>query len=108
MARNPIDRIEALSLKDEVEVLNPKAFSVPAIQGRNIFDDILSQAVSALNGVSDLESKTNLLVNNYIVGKADISEVTVSMSKLSIAVQLATTTLTSAVTAFKEILQTPL
>ena len=71
----------------------------------SLFDDMLGKAVNALEGVSKTENAANQAMNNYINGQIDVSEVMVATAKMNIAVQLAVTTVTSAVTAFKEITQ---
>lgn len=69
------------------------------------FEDILSKAVDALEGVSRQEIYTNQLIDKYVRGEADLQDVMVESSKTSIMVQLAVTTITSAVSTFKEITQ---
>lgn len=71
----------------------------------NIFDDILSKAVDSLNGVSRTENYANEMVEKYLRGEVELHEVMVAQSKASIVVQLAVTTINSAVTTFKEITQ---
>lgn len=71
----------------------------------NPFDDVLARAVDALEGTSQTEFTANDLINKYIEGKAELSDVMVATSKMSIAVQLAVTVITSAVSTFKEITQ---
>ena len=77
----------------------------PAEFPTNPFEDILSKAVDALEGVSRQEFHTNQLINKYVQGEADLQDVMVESSKASIMVQLAVTTVTSAVNTFKEITQ---
>jgi len=69
----------------------------------NPFEDVLSKAVDALNGVSQTEFTANNLMNNYIAGTAELSDVMVATSKMNIAVQMAVTVITTAVSTFKEI-----
>lgn len=71
----------------------------------NVFDDILSQAIEALNGVSRSEVYANQMVNRYLRGEIELHEVMAAQSKMSIMVQLAVTTINTAVTTFKEITQ---
>ena len=71
----------------------------------NIFEDVLSKAVEALNGVSGVENYANQMVEQYLRGEVELHQVMVAQSKMSIVVQLATTTVNSAVTTFKEITQ---
>jgi flagellar hook-basal body complex protein FliE len=69
----------------------------------NMFEDILSQAISALEGVSRTEIYANQLVGRYLKGEVDLKDVMVAQAKMSIMVQLAVTTVNSAVNTFKEI-----
>ena len=71
----------------------------------NPFEDILSKAVDALEGVSKSEATANQLINQYVHGEADLQDVMIATSKMSITVQLAVTTINSAVSTFKEITQ---
>lgn len=71
----------------------------------NVFDDVLSKAIDALNGVSRTEMYANQLIERYTRGEVELHEVMVAQSKASIMVQLAVTTINSAVTTFKEITQ---
>ncbi len=69
------------------------------------FSVVLDRAVSALSGASQMEEHANQLIKDYAEGSASLSEVMVATSKMNIAVQLAVTTLTTAVNTFKEIVQ---
>lgn len=71
----------------------------------NPFEDMLSRAVEALNGVSQSEATTNQLIDKYLKGEMDLQSVMVAQSKTTILVQLAVTTINAAVTSFKEITQ---
>lgn len=71
----------------------------------NAFEDILSKAIESLEGISQQEMYANELVNKYLKGEVDLQEVMVSQAKLSILVQLAVTTINTAVNTFKEITQ---
>ena len=78
--------------------------SVPRVTG-NAFEDMLSNAVEALNQVSQSEMKANDLISKYVKGEAELSDVMLMQSKAGIMVQLAVTTVNSAVTTFKELTQ---
>jgi flagellar hook-basal body complex protein FliE len=71
----------------------------------NVFDNILSRAVESLNGVSQAEMNANQLIDKYVSGKAELSDVMLATSKMTIAVNLAVTTITTAVSSFKEVTQ---
>lgn len=79
--------------------------SAPLNLGGNAFEDILSKAVESLNGVSRTENYANLMVEKYARGEAELMDVMVAQSKMSIAAQLAVTTVNSAVNTLKEITQ---
>lgn len=79
--------------------------AAPAADTGNIFDEMLGRAVDALNSVSEIEMNANKLIDDYMNGKAELSDVMLATSKMSIAVQLAVTTITTAVSTFKEITQ---
>jgi len=79
-----------------------------AAETGNIFDEMLGRAIESLNSVSEVEMNANRLIDDYIAGKAELSDVMIATSKMSIAVSLAVTTITSAVSSFKEITQMPI
>lgn len=86
----------------------PVAPAPRAPEGGNVFDEMLGRAVDALEGVSDMEMNANKLMDDYIAGKAELSDVMIATSKMTIAVNLAVTTVTTAVSTFKEITQMPI
>lgn len=69
------------------------------------FEDILNKAMDSLEGVSKLENQSNELINKYVQGQVELSDVMLTAAKANIAVQLAVTVITSAVNTFKEITQ---
>jgi flagellar hook-basal body complex protein FliE len=71
----------------------------------NPFEDVLSSAIEALEGVSRSEVYANQLVDKYIRGEAELHEVMLAQAKMGVTVQLAVTSINSAVTTFKEITQ---
>src|SRR3989339_151461 len=73
--------------------------------GTSPFEDMLSKAIDSLDGVSKQEIRSNELIESYLKGDAELSDVMVETSKLSVMVQLAVTTINTAVTTFKEITQ---
>jgi len=77
-------------------------------KSESIFDQVLGRAVDALDSVSQTEMNANKLIDDYIAGKVELSDVMIATSKMTIAVQLAVTTITSAVSTFKEITQMPI
>jgi len=85
----------------------PRAASpaAPIAPGGNIFDDMLGRAIDALENVSATEMNANVLIDQYIAGKAELSDVMIATSKMTIAVNLAVTSITNAVNSFKEITQ---
>jgi flagellar hook-basal body complex protein FliE len=99
--------IAPISLAQVDPVLSPSTAAPAAGPARSesIFDQVLGRAVDALNNVSEAEMNANKLIDNYIAGKVELSDVMIATSKMTVAVQLAVTTITSAVSAFKEITQ---
>ncbi|OGC22107.1 hypothetical protein A2291_07170 [candidate division WOR-1 bacterium RIFOXYB2_FULL_42_35] len=71
----------------------------------NIFDDFLSKAVDALEGVSQTEFHTNEMIAKYLRGEVELHEVMTAQAKLGVQVQFAVTMITSVVSTFKEITQ---
>jgi len=98
-----IDPIDPLLLS-QVEAPR-EAAPVPTGSTGSVFDDILGKAIETLNDVSKTEFTANNLIDEYTVGKAELSDVMIATAKMSIAVQLAVTAITSAVNTFKEITQ---
>ncbi len=71
----------------------------------NLFEDVLDKAISALNDVSQSEMYANQLIDKYTRGEVELHEVMLAQSKAGIMIQLAVTTINSAVTTFKELTQ---
>jgi len=69
------------------------------------FQLFIDKAIEVLESISDLDFKVNNLTEKYVRGEASIDEVSVEMTKLNLAVSFATTLLSSATGAFKEITQ---
>jgi flagellar hook-basal body complex protein FliE len=88
-------------------VVTPKVSEAPLRREEPAapFQKFLDMAVSALEDVSQMETQTNNLINQYVEGKASLQEVMTATAKMNIAIQLAVTVTNSAVTAFKEITQ---
>lgn len=113
----PIGRIDPKTLAqilggDEIMAAVPTpSSSVPSAGDMLVkktsspFDDILSKAVDSLEQVSKAENNTNALINEYVRGNVDISDVMIATSKMNLMMQLAVTAVTSAVNTFKEITQ---
>ena len=71
----------------------------------SIFEDVLNKAIESLNGISQTERYANQMIESYLRGEVDIHNVMVAQSKSTVMIQLAVTTINSAVTTFKEITQ---
>ena len=106
MVKLPITPI-TLTQVEAPKILQPVAAPGPA-QTENIFDEMLGKAVDALQNVSNVEMNANKLMDDYLAGKVELSDVMIATSKMTLAVQLAVTTITSAVSTFKEITQMPI
>ena len=90
--------------------VSPAAPAAPADVSKtnftgNAFEDILNKTIESLNGVSRTENHANQLIDKYARGQADLQDVMVAQAKMNVAVQLAVTTVNSAVNTFKEITQ---
>ena len=104
MVNLPIMPIKLAQVEDIKQITSPAAAARPEPTG-NIFDQMLGRAVNALEGVSETEMNANRLIDDYVAGKAELSDVMLATSKMTIAVNLAVTAITTVVTSFKEITQ---
>jgi len=105
MAEGPIRPVSKVT--GERDILGISPVRGGALED-NPFEAVFSKAVDALEGVSNVEFRANDLINQYVQGKADLADVMIATSKMNIAVQLAVTTITTAVSTFKEITQMPM
>ncbi len=103
MVNSPITPISLAQVAGPATVPTVTATPGGPAQTENIFDQVLGRAVDALNSVSDSEINANKLIDQYLAGKVELSDVMVATSKMTIAVQLAVTTITSAVSTFNQI-----
>ena len=104
MAILPIDPLSMAQAGDAAPIVGAGAATpVAPAQGGSIFDDVLGRAVDALNSVSASEFNANHLIDLYVQGKAELSDVMLAASKMTLDVSLAVTTITNAVSSFKEI-----
>ena len=101
--RIPANILNNILGSDQTESL--PAPGQPIKTSKSFFDDLLDKAVNALGNVSALEGKTDTLMRGYAAGQVDLSDVMIASAKMNIAVQLAVTTVSSAVSTFKEITQ---
>jgi len=112
MANPPINPITLIKLAQAEGVNNAPAVAAPMpaapAQTPSIFDEMLGRAVDSLNSVSEVEMNANRLIDQYVQGKAELSDVMLATAKMTIAVNLAVTTITTAVSSFKEITQMPI
>jgi len=108
MVNMPITPITLKLAQVEGPVATPAQPTTTPSKSESIFDQVLGRAVDALNSVSQTEMNANKLIDDYIAGKVELSDVMIATSKMTIAVQLAVTTITSAVSTFKEITQMPI
>ena len=104
---NPIE-LRLAQLLGEEKIQSPASLGIAPPKGdlaTSPFEDILGKAIDALDGVSKQELKTNQLMDSYLKGNVELSDVMIETSKMSIMVQLAVTTINTAVSTFKEITQ---
>ncbi len=71
----------------------------------NAFEDILNKSIEALNGVSRSEMYADQVIGKYLNHQADLQDVMIAQSKMSVMSTLAVTTVNTAVNTFKEITQ---
>jgi flagellar hook-basal body complex protein FliE len=71
------------------------------------FQTMLDSAVSSLENVSALEEKANAYIAQYAKGNVSMEEALMEVTKMSMAVEMATSIVNQAVTTFKEIQQMP-
>ncbi len=71
----------------------------------NAFEDILNKSIEALNGVSRSEMYADQVIDKYLHHQADLQDVMIAQSKMSVMSTLAVTTVNTAVNTFKEITQ---
>jgi len=71
----------------------------------NAFDDMLARAIDSLNDISKTEAYANQLIDKYTRGQAELQDVMVAQAKMTVATQLAVTTVNAAVNTLKEITQ---
>ena len=71
----------------------------------NPFEDVLARAIESLESVSKSEIYANQMIDKYVKGEADLQEVMIAQSKMSIMAQMAVTSVNAAVNTFKEITQ---
>jgi len=105
-AINPLNNNAAKisELAQPASLPNAGSVSSSSFSG-NVFDDVLNKAITALNNVSQSETYANEQIQKYVKGEAELEDVLLAQSKASIMVQLAVTTVNSAVTSFKELTQ---
>jgi flagellar hook-basal body complex protein FliE len=107
---NPISlmKIAAVEGANPAAQVSPVGSPIAAEPAGNIFDQMLGKAIDSINGVSEVEANANRMIDNYVAGTVELSDVVLATSKMTIAVNLAVTTITSAVSSFKEITQMPI
>lgn len=102
---SPENRIAQILGDDYLAEAPAASASGPMEFTGNPFEDILSKAVDAMEGVSRSEVYANQLIQDYMQGKVELHKVMMAQSKASLMVQLAVTTINSATSTFKEITQ---
>lgn len=99
-------RLAQLLGEEDTKPVSSAAIGTPSLEfQKSPFEDMLSKAIDSLNGVSKQEVRSNELIESYLKGDAELSDVMIETSKLSVMVQLAVTTINQAVSTFKEITQ---
>lgn len=87
--------------------LTPKNINVEGLRSNKLevtpFQLFIDKAVDALEGISKMERRVNTLMDQYMLGRATIEEVSIETTKLTIAMSFATTVISQATQIFKEI-----
>lgn len=105
--------IQAITMNPAVSAVSGVApdttSQVSAVAAKNVtpFQSMLDAAVSGLDSVSRTEDKANAYIAQYAKGNVSMEEALMEVSKMTMAVEFASTVVNHAVTAFKEIEQTP-
>lgn len=102
--------IQAIQGVSAVAGLAPESTAqVQAVDTKNStpFQVMLDAAVSGLDSVSRVEDKANAYISQYAKGNVSMEEALMEVSKMTMAVEFASTVVNHTVTAFKEIQQTP-
>lgn len=76
-------------------------------QNTTPFQVMLDAAVSGLQSVSATEERANAYISQYAKGNVSMEEVMMEVSKMTTAVEMATTVVNQTVSTFKEIEQMP-
>jgi flagellar hook-basal body complex protein FliE len=97
--------IERISRELETDAIETGGISQRINFTGNVFEDVLSKSIEALNGVSRSEFYANQMIDKYVAGEVDMADAMIAASKMSVMVQLAVTVVNSAVTTFKEVTQ---
>lgn len=86
---------------DKYEYLTPKHFA------EHPFQKMLDSAVESLGKISATEANADALAVEYVNGNASIEDVMFAQNKAALEMNLAVTSVTSAIQTFKEITQLP-
>jgi len=71
------------------------------------FQVMLDAALTGLESVSAMEERSNVYISQYAKGNVSMEEVMMEMTKMTMAVDMATSIVNQVVTTFKEVQQMP-
>ena len=77
------------------------------VENSTPFQVMLDAALQGLESVSAIEEKSNVYIAQYARGNVSMEEVMIEMTKMTMAVEMATSVVNQVVTTFKEIQQMP-
>lgn len=69
------------------------------------FQKILDNATGALENVSNMETKANAYIQQYVQGNVSMEDVMIETTKMQLAMELAITVVNQTVATFKEVQQ---
>lgn len=104
-------------MAEPIAAINPIGMNEPLMGAANVapvvpenttpFQTMLDSAIGGLENVSALEEKANAYIAQYAKGNVSMEEALMEVTKMSMAVEMATSVVNQAVTTFKEIQQMP-
>ena len=105
------EAIQAISLNPSISSVvgtdNDTMTQAVSTKNTTPFQVLLDAAVGGMDNVSRVEDKANAYIAQYAKGNVSMEEALMEVSKMTMAVEFASTVVNHAVTAFKEIQQTP-
>jgi len=101
----PIAAINSIGMNEQMGGMANVAPVSP--ENTTPFQTMLDTAIGGLENVSALEEKANAYIAQYAKGNVSMEEALMEVTKMSMAVEMASSVVNQAVTTFKEIQQMP-